>query len=88
MRGGNESSVLASRAKELEHNMKKDVVHRELESRPELSEMKERGLLSGCVERASWSDPGVSNSLAATASALDHNMKKDAVSVRSECECR
>ena len=47
MRAGNESSVLASRAKELEQNMKKDVVHRELENRPELSEMKERGLLSG-----------------------------------------
>lgn len=51
MRAGNESSALASRAKELEQNMKKDVVHRELENRPELSEMKERGLLSG---RGQW----------------------------------
>lgn len=49
MLASSESSVLASRVKELEHNMKKDVVHRDLENRPELSEMKERGLLSGHV---------------------------------------
>ena len=32
--------------KELEQNMKKDVVHRELDNRPELAEMEQRGLLS------------------------------------------
>lgn len=52
LRGGSESSILKSRVKELEQNMKKDFVHRELDNRPELAEMEQRGLLSKPRERA------------------------------------
>lgn len=52
LQGGSESSILKSRVKELEQNMKKDVVHRELDNRPELAEMEQRGLLSKPRERA------------------------------------
>lgn len=40
-----ESSVLAGRMVELERNMKKDAFHRELDHRPERSELADRGVL-------------------------------------------
>lgn len=41
-----QSSVLAGRVVELEHNFKKDTIHRELENRPDREEMVNRGILS------------------------------------------
>lgn len=46
-----QSSVLAGRVVELEHNFKKDTIHRELESRPDREEMVNRGLLSNQLFR-------------------------------------
>ena len=40
-----ESTVLAGRMAELERNMKKDAVHRELDHRPERAELTDRGVL-------------------------------------------
>ena len=40
-----ESTVLAGRMVELERNMKKDAVHRELDHRTERAELTDRGVL-------------------------------------------
>lgn len=40
-----ESTVLAGRMVELERNMKKDAIHRELDQRPERAELADRGVL-------------------------------------------
>ena len=41
-----QSSILAGRVVELERNMKKDTVHRELDNRPDREELVNRGMLS------------------------------------------